>query len=109
MNPKHLIPAPENVSLAWTQLARLGIVVSTIWRRSSACVNSPPWFFETLVFKGDSIIEQESASYEKAALAQHCALCERMLAEHDYAPFERMDWMYDMPAQVPKEKEVDDG
>lgn len=99
MDPKFLTPVPGDVSLAWTRLARLGVVVSTIWRRSSACINSPPWYFETLVFKGDSIIEQESASSAGAALSQHCALCERMLDEHDYEPFERMDWMYDMHTQ----------
>lgn len=83
---------PKSMNLASTSLPRLGIVVSTAWRRSSACVNSPPWYFETLAFKGDRVIEQSGGAGDaRSALADHCALCERLLGEYDYAQFERSD------------------
>ena len=94
-------PDPVSMNLATTLLPRLGIRVSTAWRRSSACVNSPPWYFETLAFEGDSIIEQlDGSGSVRVALTEHCALVEGLVAgrEGTYAPFERQDELYETRA-----------
>jgi len=70
--------------------------VSTAWRQSSACVCSPPWYFETLVFdKEDHAIEQCGGHGSvRQALKAHCALVRQLEAEHagEYAPFEAKDY-----------------
>ena len=49
------------------------VVVSTIYRESSAMVNSPPWYFETMAFADDTpgIEWQSAASYKREAVRQH--------------------------------------
>ena len=92
-------PDTTSMNLVTTLLPRLGVRVSTAWRRSSACINNPPWYFETLAFDGDKLIEQLGGSGSvRVALAEHCALVERLVLEREgaYAPFERQDDLYEM-------------
>ena len=57
--------------------------VSTIYRESSACVPSPPWYFETMVWawdketrqRGELLEQYESGYTEVAALASHFCIC----------------------------------
>jgi hypothetical protein len=57
------------------------VLVSTIYRESSAAVNSPPWYFETMAFDDDApgIEWQSSAGFKREALRQH-ALAVRWFA-----------------------------
>ena len=49
------------------------VVVSTIYRESSALVESPPWYFETMAFADDKpgIEWQSSAGWKREAVRQH--------------------------------------
>jgi hypothetical protein len=47
------------------------VVVSTLYRESSALVNNPPWYFETFAFHDGRIIWQSSAVSEDKAQHQH--------------------------------------
>ena len=83
---------PESASLAHTLLPRRGITVSTMWRRSSACVCSPPWYFETLAFKDNQILVQLAGSLgESAALKKHCGLVISLMRDYDHAEFVESD------------------
>ena len=60
--------------------------VSTIYRQSSACTESPPWYYETIIWEWDSenkklgkILGQvDSGSYEEGALKSHCGIVMRL-------------------------------
>ncbi|RDI73341.1 hypothetical protein Gocc_2941 [Gaiella occulta] len=45
--------------------------VSTIYRESSARVESPPWYFETMAFLDDGIAWESAARREQEARRQH--------------------------------------
>lgn len=59
--------------------------VSTIYRQSSACIESPPWYFETLVWewKADlrergKIVHSAASSYRESALKDHAEICRKL-------------------------------
>jgi len=49
------------------------VVVSTVHRESSAMVNSPSWYFETMAFHDDTpgVEWQSAASFRREAFRQH--------------------------------------
>ena len=57
--------------------------VSTAYRQSSAMVNSPPWYFETIVWEWDPETKKtgnllqckDSGGTDKAALKDHVSIC----------------------------------
>lgn len=62
--------------------------VSTAYRVSSAMVESPPWYFETMVwekvgddFQGKLIYSEDSGRTQKIALRNHAEICRRLVAE----------------------------
>jgi len=62
--------------------------VSTAYRKSSAMINSPPWYYETLTWEwnpntGDlgKILESEdSGGHPNVALENHCLVCKKLSA-----------------------------
>lgn len=51
--------------------------VSTAWRRSSACMNSPPWYYETIVWEWDPATntDGELLSCEGSSIDDHFKKC----------------------------------
>lgn len=45
------MPAKLPFNLIQTYLRAKGYFISTSYRESSVCTNSPPWYFETFVWK----------------------------------------------------------
>ena len=62
-------------------------IVSTLYRQSSAMINSPPWYYETLVWEYDKAtyrhlgegawVEQVSSDGPRVAMNKHMALCRK--------------------------------
>lgn len=61
--------------------------VSTGFRRSSAAVSSPPWYFETIIWRLDTdrkraemVSMEDSGRYEDVASRRHAAICINLIA-----------------------------
>lgn len=65
-----------------TFLRTKGILVSTGYRQSSAAINDPPWYFETIAWKGlgegEMIFMESSGRDEKLALERHQEICRKL-------------------------------
>jgi hypothetical protein len=61
-------------------------LVSTGYRESSAAANSPPWYYETIIWKWDKKLRQtgdmvgmaDGKYTKKSALRQHFGACTRL-------------------------------
>lgn len=60
----------RGIAQAWATEAG-GVLVSTRYRESSALVNNPPWYFETLASHDGRIVWHSSAVTEDRAQHQH--------------------------------------
>jgi hypothetical protein len=64
--------------------------VSTAYRQSSAAIESPPWYYETIIWewdsatmkRGDIINVLDGAYGYKAALKKHFGVCQRLAKSH---------------------------
>ncbi len=59
--------------------------VSTAYRQSSACVNSPPWYFETIIWEWDEnkkesgrMLNVVTSGFNKKALDTHFGICKSL-------------------------------
>ena len=73
-------------NLLQTYLRTMGYLVSTGYRQSSAMVNDPPWYFETLVWEWNNetketdriLYSENSGSTQNEAFRQHQIICRKL-------------------------------
>ena len=61
--------------------------VSTIYRQSSACMNNPPWYYETIIWEYDPETRKRGRMYQTSgshygavvAMKAHAAICVTMV------------------------------
>lgn len=74
-------------NLISTYLPTKGVNISTGYRESSICTQTPPWYFETIVFEFDPMTRergkilhmQDSGDSEFVAFTSHMQLVERVI------------------------------